>query len=142
MNSKILVGMQFFAILAIMIPKSSIMITPYWWIFPSVSTVLALWIFLHNKIGNFNIVPEIREDAELIMTGPYRYIRHPMYSALILFMLGIVLWHFTLSNLLFLLIMIVAVWLKADKEERLWSEHHEEYASYKKRTKMLIAFLF
>ncbi len=142
MNSRVLVGIQFLAIIAIMIPKSSIMITSFWWVLPLLSTLTALWIFTHNKVGNFNVVPEIRDNAKLIITGPYRYVRHPMYSALILFMLGMVLWHFNVSNLLALAIMIGAVGLKALKEEKLWSNHHDDYLAYKKMTKMIIPFIF
>jgi len=88
-NSKILVSIQFLMIFAILIPKKSIQITSFWWVLPLISTVIALWIFTHNRVGNFNITPEIRKDAKLIVTGPYRFVRHPMYSALILFMLGV-----------------------------------------------------
>jgi protein-S-isoprenylcysteine O-methyltransferase Ste14 len=141
MNSKFLVALQFVSIGVIMIPKKSIMITPYWWVLPLVATGTGLWIFMHNKLGNFNVIPEIREKAKLIVTGPYRYVRHPMYSSLILFMLGIVLWHFTWINVGALSIMIVAVALKAFKEESLWVGYHDDYASYQKRTKMILPFI-
>ena len=141
MNSRVLVAIQFLSISLIMIPKASIMITPFWWVLLLISIVTALWIFTHNRVGNFNVVPEIRENAKLIITGPYRYVRHPMYSTLILFVLGIVLWHFNVINLLLFAIMIIAVAMKAFKEERLWSNHHEDYLLYKKRTKMIIPFI-
>ena len=142
MNSRFLVGVQFLAIAIIMIPKASIMITSLWWILLIVASFTALWIFRHNQVGNFNVVPEIRENAKLIITGPYRFVRHPMYSSLILFMLGVVLYHFNWINVLALSIMIVAVALKALKEERLWSHHDTEYLSYKAKTKMIIPFIF
>jgi protein-S-isoprenylcysteine O-methyltransferase Ste14 len=106
-----------------------------------IATITALWIFTHNKIGNFNVVPEIREDAKLIVTGPYRFVRHPMYSSLILFMFGIVLYHFSWINLLLWIIMIVAVALKALKEEKLWHYHDKSYQIYREKTKMVIPFL-
>jgi len=141
MNSKVLVGLQFLAIAVIMMPKPSIMITSLWWVLLIVATFTALWIFTHNQVGNFNVVPEIRENAKLIITGPYRFVRHPMYSALILFMLGVVLYHFNWINVLALSLMIVAVALKAFKEEKLWSDHHKDYLDYKAKTKMIIPFI-
>ena len=141
MNSRVLVAIQFLCIFLIMIPKSSIMITPFWWALSLIATMTALWIFTHNRVGNFNVVPEIRENAKLIITGPYRYVRHPMYSALILFMVGILLWHFNIINLLLLAIMIVAVAMKAFKEEKLWSNYHEDYLAYKETTKIIIPFI-
>ena len=107
-----------------------------------ISTVTALWIFTHNKVGNFNIVPEIRKDANLIITGPYRFVRHPMYSSLILFMLGVVLWRFSWLNIIFLIVMSTAVFIKAYREEKLWSRKDSEYIEYKERTKMVIPFVF
>ena len=141
MNSKILVAVQFVSIGMIMLPKHSIMITPFWWELVLVAMVMAMWIFFHNKVGNFNIVPEIKENAKLITTGPYRYVRHPMYSALILFMLGIVLWHFNWINVVCFFIMMGAIVFKAFKEESLWHNHHDRYAAYKKSTKMILPFI-
>jgi protein-S-isoprenylcysteine O-methyltransferase Ste14 len=141
LNSKLLVGIQFATIVLIFFPKKSIMISTLWWLPIMIAIVTALWIFTHNKIGNFNVVPEIREDAKLIITGPYRFVRHPMYSTLILFMVGVVLYYFSWINLLLLSIMIAAVALKAYKEEKLWHHHDRCYEAYKKETKMIIPFL-
>ena len=141
MSSRLLVGIQFVTIALIMIPKQAIMITSLWWVCIMIATLTALWIFTHNKVGNFNIVPEIRDNAKLIVTGPYRFVRHPMYSSLILFMLGIVLWHFNWINVLLLSIMIGAVSVKAFREEQLWGYHDSAYEAYKKRTKMIIPFM-
>jgi protein-S-isoprenylcysteine O-methyltransferase Ste14 len=141
MYSRFLVFVQFLMIFAIFVPKESRELTPFWWILPLISLVTALWIFTHNRVGNFNIVPDIKDGAKLIVTGPYRFVRHPMYSSLILFMLGILLWHFSWLNLLFFFIMSVAVLLKAFKEEKLWHIEDEKYASYMKNTKMIIPFV-
>jgi len=142
MNSRVLVAVQFLMIGVIMIPKRAIMMASFWWVLVLMAIVSAFWIFMHNKVGNFNIVPDIKESASLVVTGPYRFVRHPMYSALILFMLGIVLWHFSWINVLALAIMIAAVVLKALKEEKLWSRHDDDYEAYKKETKMIIPFVF
>jgi protein-S-isoprenylcysteine O-methyltransferase Ste14 len=140
-NSKSLVLVQFISIGVILYPKKTVTLMPFWWILLLIATVTVLWIFTHNKIGNFNIVPEIKDEAKLIVTGPYKFVRHPMYSSLILFMLGVVLWHFNWINLLALTIMSIAVILKAFKEEKLWHVNDATYEAYKKRTTMIIPFL-
>ena len=89
MNSKFLVLIQFISVGVILYPKKTVTIMPFWWILLLIATVTALWIFTHNKIGNFNIVPEIKDEAKLIVTGPYKFVRHPMYSSLILFIICI-----------------------------------------------------
>jgi protein-S-isoprenylcysteine O-methyltransferase Ste14 len=141
-NSKLLVPIQFISIFLILLPKQSTVFVKFWWLLPLIAVFTALWIFTHNKVGNFNIVPEIRENASLVVTGPYKYVRHPMYSSLILFMVGIVLWKFCILNVVFLSMMIMAVFIKAYKEEKLWLRSDEAYKSYKISTKMVVPFLF
>ena len=49
--------------------------------------ILLLWV--HHCLGtNFSPHLEIRSDHKLIQNGPYRYIRHPMYTSGYLFLLG------------------------------------------------------
>jgi protein-S-isoprenylcysteine O-methyltransferase Ste14 len=141
MKSSYLVAIQFISIFIILIPKSSVMILSFWWVLLVIATITALWIFTHNRVGNFNIVPEIKENAKLIVTGPYKYVRHPMYSSLILFMLGVILHNFNIINLLSLFVLIGAVSAKAFREESLWHLNDSDYEEYKKGTKMIIPFL-
>ena len=141
MNSRLLVFLQFLLIGLILIPKKSTPLCPFWWAFVLLSGVVALWTFRHNRLGNFNIVPDIREDAQLITTGPYRYIRHPMYSALFFGMLGVVCYLSHWLNWLFLALMVAVLYLKASKEERLWCDHHEAYTCYREGTKYFIPFI-
>lgn len=140
-HSKILLAIQFISIFVILIPGQTSRLTDLWWILLLISTITTLWIFTHNKVGNFNIVPEIKENAKLIITGPYKFVRHPMYSSLILFMLGFVLWKFSFINIVMLCIMSITVFMKAYKEEKLWHRKDSAYLEYKKQTKMIIPFL-
>jgi protein-S-isoprenylcysteine O-methyltransferase Ste14 len=117
------------------------MLFSYWWVLVLLSAISAFWIFTHNRLGNFNIVPEIKDGASLVVSGPYKYVRHPMYSSLILGVLGVVVYHFCFINIIALFVMIVAVYLKATKEEELWLKHHSEYESYMSKTKMVIPFI-
>ena len=50
---------------------------------------MALFYRVHRILGdNWSPVLEIRKDHELIITGPYRWVRHPMYSSIWLGVLG------------------------------------------------------
>ena len=55
----------------------------------ALAVALVLWVFAHNRPGNFNIRPEPKEGARLVTGGPYRWVRHPMYVALLLGMAGV-----------------------------------------------------
>ena len=48
-----------------------------------------LYALAHNRLGILGIYPELPPDAELITSGPYRWVRHPMYTSLMLMMFGI-----------------------------------------------------
>ena len=141
MNSKLLVAIQFLLVGLILFPKETKPFCSFWWIFILISGMVAIWTFMHNRLGNFNIVPDIKEDAKLITTGPYRYIRHPMYSSLFFWMLGVVCYLSHWLNWLFLMLLVVVLYLKASKEERLWSAHHEGYSAYRKKSKYFIPFI-
>ena len=52
----------------------------------TIGLLLGIWALRHNQLGNFNIQPKIKKDSNLITTGIYGYIRHPMYSSVIIMM--------------------------------------------------------
>ena len=95
----------------------------------------------HNPLGNFNVTPEIKQNATLITTGAYRYIRHPMYFSVLLMMLGIVVSKLTLLSVFIYALLVVTLFLKAKKEEILWMEQSFEYRNYMLQTKRIIPFV-
>jgi protein-S-isoprenylcysteine O-methyltransferase Ste14 len=99
----------------------------------ALGTVLGMWALGYNKIGNFNIRPEVRQDAELVTGGPYRRLRHPMYTALLLACAGLVAIDSRPLRLLLLIALGVVLDIKARREEALLVQRFPEYASYMKR---------
>ena len=100
--------------------------------------VYALW---YNNLKNINIIPEIKEDAVLITTGAYAYIRHPMYFSVLIMMLGVVVADINMISMGLYLLLIITLLLKAHKEEKLWMEKSEAYRAYRQRTKSIIPFI-
>jgi protein-S-isoprenylcysteine O-methyltransferase Ste14 len=96
---------------------------------------LLLWVQL--ALGaNFNTILGVRERHSLVTHGPYRWVRHPMYVVLFLYLLGILL---VTSNLLiggFLLgSFLFTIGMRVAKEEAILEEAYgEEYRTYKSRT--------
>lgn len=105
------------------------------------SLALAVWTLMHNRPGNFNIRPTPKTWGILVTTGPYRWIRHPMYTSVLLgatalaFMsnppLGWLVW--------FALAMILLV--KSSLEERWMREQHLGYDAYKFESKRFIPWV-
>lgn len=106
-------------------------------------TVFALvaWGWVHHTLGtNFSPTLVVREHHQLITHGPYRWVRHPMYSAFFLFELGICLlttsWFIGLTGTLLILLIVV---LRVPKEEAMMIEAFgDQYHEYMKHTGCLI----
>lgn len=104
--------------------------------------ILGLWGILTIKLGNFNIQPEVK-SVELITSGPYRWIRNPMYIAVLLFYIPIITQNFNWLNLLVFILLIVTLLFKINSEEQYLEEQFgTDYLQYKSETKRLIPFLF
>ena len=102
---------------------------------------IGYWAIQHNRPENFNIIPELKEGCCLVTTGIYRYIRHPMYTSVILMILGIVLFRPILSAWILWTILIVVLYLKAHREEKLWMTHDEAYETYREQSRYFIPFI-
>ena len=108
---------------------------------------LAMWVFrrTHKQLGrNWSITLEIRQKHELISSGPYALVRHPMYTS---FMLMGLAQAFLLSNwvagLAGLIGFAVLFFLRVDKEERMMMDvFGPEYRAYMDRTKRIIPYLY
>ena len=97
--------------------------------------LLGLWALTANRPGNFRIVPEIKPGARLVQTGPYRWVRHPMYTAVLLLTLGGLLCQFAPLRLLAWLALGAVLYAKTLREERQLSVHFPGYAAYQLRTR-------
>ena len=140
-NSNILVAIQFIVILILLLTNQSIFNNYLSLFISSIGFIFSLYTLYFNQVGNFNIRPEIKSNAKLISSGAYKYIRHPMYFCVLLIMGGVILSDINLINIICYGILIIVLYLKSKKEEMLWSEKMEEYASYKEKTKMFIPFV-
>lgn len=139
--SLILVFLQFLIIVIILILNDSIFSNKFSIFITLIGLVLGIYTLTFNKLGNFNITPEIKKGAILITTGTYKYIRHPMYFVVLLIMFAVIISSLNILSILLYFCLIYILYLKAKKEETLCLEKYEEYFYYKKRTKMFIPFI-
>jgi len=100
-----------------------------------------LWAIL--TMGRFtNISPALKENAPLRTNGPYRFVRHPMYLALLIFCGGYVLGNVTAYSVSLWLAILLVLALKIYYEERILAKRLSGFEDYAKKTKRLIPFLF
>ena len=104
---------------------------------------LGLWFFhrSHVDLGtNWSVTLEIRERHRLVSDGVYRSVRHPLYSALLLYGVGqaLVVPNWLIGPTFFVVFAILFA-LRVHAEERLMLETFgSEYAAYMARTKRLV----
>ena len=100
-----------------------------------------LWAVASNRPGNFNIRPAPKAGGQLVQHGPYRWIRHPMYSALLLLAAGCALAVATTVAWLLWLALAVVLTAKATLEEAWMTREHPDYAGYRARTRRFLPWL-
>ncbi len=104
----------------------------------AVGVGFAIWA--RRQLGaNWSASVTIRSDHELIGTGPYRYVRHPIYTGMILGLAGTAMVVGEVRALVGLAIMIVSFYLKAHKEETwLTREFGEKFSAQAKQKGMFL----
>jgi len=92
----------------------------------------------------FSFFVKIRKDHELITTGIYKYVRHPLYSAAFLALLGAVLvFNSWLGFAVVILLVVPTIFYRIKVEEKaLVQKFGKDYLDYKKRVKILIPWIY
>ena len=80
-------------------------------------------------------------EGGIVTTGPYRFVRHPIYAAILLFLWAGVAAHGTNLSVLTAIVATAALAVRAVAEEELVFEVYPEYAEYARRTKRVIPFV-
>ena len=100
-------------------------------------------IWARVNIGrNWSSHPAMKEHHELVTTGPYAYVRHPIYSGIMLAALGTAIMSsiFGIGMLIFISIFFA---LRINKEEKIMLElFPNRYPEYQKHTKRLLPFVW
>jgi protein-S-isoprenylcysteine O-methyltransferase Ste14 len=92
--------------------------------------------------GNWSGAVAFKENHQLITTGLYHYVRHPIYTGILLLVLGTALSVGTLSAGIGFVIIVLGIGFKLRAEEALLTQHFpKEYPPYKNRTKALIPYI-
>jgi protein-S-isoprenylcysteine O-methyltransferase Ste14 len=92
--------------------------------------------------GNWSSYVEVKHDHELVVGGPYRWVRHPIYTGLLLMFAGTALAVGEWRGVLAVAIAAAAFWRKLRLEETVMRhEFGGAYVAYAERTRALIPFV-
>jgi protein-S-isoprenylcysteine O-methyltransferase Ste14 len=141
MHSKIYVAVQFscLGLLAVSTPLQKV--SMLWLVVFGLGLSLGIWALISMRLSNLSIMPELLSNAQLTVHGPYRWIRHPMYTALAICSLAWVMVEPRLWRWAILAILAIDLWLKARYEEQLLNQRFASYSAYQQRSKRFIPWL-
>lgn len=91
---------------------------------------------------NITPLPRPRENTTLVQSGPYRIVRHPIYSGLIVMVWGWGLWACDWLIIVYAVALFCFFDIKSRREERWLQEKFSEYAGYQARVRKLIPFVY
>jgi len=111
------------------------------WAVALVAVAVGGWALSANRPGNFNIRPTPRPGGQLVQTGPYRWIRHPMYAAILLAAVAGLLGAAAADQPVVAgaaVALAVVLRVKAEVEERWMILHHPAYVDYLRTTRRFV----
>jgi protein-S-isoprenylcysteine O-methyltransferase Ste14 len=113
-----------------------------------IAAVLGLWasvLILKGLLDlgrNLTPLPYPKDDGQLVQSGVYTIVRHPLYSGLIFAAFSWVVFQFSLSHLIATAILFAFFDAKARREEAWLTQKYPEYSDYQQRVKKLVPGLY
>lgn len=91
---------------------------------------------------NWSGTVTVKENHVLITRGPYAYVRHPIYTGILVGLLGTAFVGGTYASLFAVAMAALSLWLKLRIEERFMRETFgDQYTTYSKRVKALVPYV-
>jgi protein-S-isoprenylcysteine O-methyltransferase Ste14 len=105
-----------------------------------IAVLLMIWARITFGRRSFHAAANPTEGG-LVTTGPYAYLRHPIYASILYFLWAAIFSHLSVVNLILGTIGTTGACIRIYAEEQLIVHQYPQYAEYALRTKRLIPFL-
>ncbi len=104
---------------------------------------LAFCVWARATLGrNWSGTVTLKEEHELIERGPYRVVRHPIYTGLLVMIFATAITSGYLSGMVAVILAFTSFWIKLGGEEKLMLQQFpDQYRSYQQRVKRIIPFV-
>ncbi|MEI6209236.1 MAG: isoprenylcysteine carboxylmethyltransferase family protein [Desulfuromonadales bacterium] len=122
--------------------------SPCTWISSLAGCILLLAGILLATCGALNLgrnltpLPLPKENATLVVSGAYRFVRHPIYSGITFMAFGWGLWLHSWLTIGYALLLFAFFDGKSRFEERMLEERFPEYSAYRKRVRKLLPYVY
>ena len=104
------------------------------------AVLLMIWARLTFGRRSFHAAANPTEGG-LVTSGPYQFLRHPIYAALLYFLWAGVLSHLSMMNFSIASLATAGLAVRMFAEERLVTGRYPEYSAYAARTRRVIPFV-
>ena len=141
-KSFVLVAVQFACMAAILVPGPWVATQVGFFTVELVGVVLGTWAVMTMTVKNLAVLPEVKAGSRLVTHGPYQWIRHPMYAAILLVTLALVGEAFSYGRGTCWLILLADLVAKLSYEETVLRKAFPDYDRYRLRTWRLIPWVF
>ena len=128
------------AVVSLLLRRSLFARGPIWIGVQVAAGALMLWARLTFRERSFHAGADPTPGG-LVTTGPYRFVRHPIYSAILFFLWAGVASNGTILSLLTAIVATAATIVRLGAEEALVTETYPKYTEYARHTKRLIPFV-
>ena len=106
----------------------------------SMAVIIGSIAVINMKFNNLNIIPTLKDNHQLRTHGIYKYIRHPMYTSVLLSCLALVLSNPHWIAQLVMTVLLINLILKSNFEEKLLLKRFKGYSKYRQKTGRFLPF--
>jgi protein-S-isoprenylcysteine O-methyltransferase Ste14 len=124
-------------------------LSPIWkyigWGLTVLFTILGALLLIWGVIelgANLTPLPHPKDDGELVTTGVYGIVRHPIYSGVIFLAIAYSFWYWSLTHAIGGVVLLIFFDIKARKEEAWLKDKFPDYDAYRSKVKKLIPWLY
>jgi protein-S-isoprenylcysteine O-methyltransferase Ste14 len=129
-------------------PLNARVIPPMDWIILAALSLcvagLAFCLWARATLGrNWSGTITLKKEHELIVRGPYRIVRHPIYTGLLAMVTATVVVNGHLAGIIGALLVLVGLWIKLSNEEKLMlKQFPDQYTAYRQRVRRIVPYTF
>jgi protein-S-isoprenylcysteine O-methyltransferase Ste14 len=103
---------------------------------------IGFWSIFELSKGKISIFPSVKNGAVLIQSGPFKLVRHPIYSCVLIYFSSFLLEEISIFSFMFNILLFVVIISKINLEESLLKAHFENYNNYQEKTFKLIPYIY